>query len=66
MNFYHSRNNRCWRRKDDVAKSVPALQPLSSFDRSAELHLGPMWVRKMPRKDAQEIAMHYVERVKIP
>ncbi len=25
-----------------------------------------MWVRKMPRKKAEEIAMHYLERVRIP
>jgi len=28
--------------------------------------LAPIWVRKMPKKDAEEIAMHYLERVKIP
>ncbi len=28
--------------------------------------LAPIWVRKMPRKEAEEIAMHYLERVKIP
>ncbi len=28
--------------------------------------LAPIWVRKMPRKDAEEIAMQYLERVKIP
>ncbi len=28
--------------------------------------LAPMWVRKMPKKRAQEIAMHYLERVRIP
>src|SRR5438552_15310393 len=26
----------------------------------------PIWVRKMPKKDAEEIAMHYLKRVKIP
>ena len=30
------------------------------------LTLAPIWVRKMPRKDAEEIAMHYLKRVKIP
>jgi len=30
------------------------------------LTLGPIWVRKMPKADAQEIAMKYLERVKIP
>jgi general L-amino acid transport system ATP-binding protein len=28
--------------------------------------LTPMWVRKMPRRQAEEIAMHYLERVRIP
>jgi general L-amino acid transport system ATP-binding protein len=28
--------------------------------------LAPIWVRKMPQKQAEEIAMHYLARVKIP
>ena len=28
--------------------------------------LAPMWVRKMPKRQADEIAMHYLERVRIP
>jgi general L-amino acid transport system ATP-binding protein len=28
--------------------------------------LAPIWVRKMPKKDAEEIAMKYLARVKIP
>ena len=28
--------------------------------------LGPIWVRKMPKAEANEIAMHYLERVRIP
>ena len=28
--------------------------------------LAPIWVRKMPRKKAEEIAMHYLNKVKIP
>ena len=28
--------------------------------------LAPIWVRKMPKKDAEAIAMKYLERVKIP
>ena len=28
--------------------------------------LAPIWVRKMPKKDAEEAAMKYLERVKIP
>jgi general L-amino acid transport system ATP-binding protein len=30
------------------------------------LTLAPIWVRKMPKKDAEEIALHYLRRVKIP
>jgi general L-amino acid transport system ATP-binding protein len=30
------------------------------------LTLAPIWVRKMPKKEADEIAMHYLRRVKIP
>ncbi|MAU96931.1 MAG: ABC transporter ATP-binding protein [Fulvimarina sp.] len=28
--------------------------------------LAPIWVRKMPKKKAEEVAMHYLNRVKIP
>ena len=28
--------------------------------------LAPIWVRKMPRREAEEVAMHYLTRVKIP
>ena len=28
--------------------------------------LGPIWVRQTPKLDAEEAAMHYLERVKIP
>jgi general L-amino acid transport system ATP-binding protein len=30
------------------------------------LTLAPIWVRKLPKKDAEQAAMHYLERVKIP
>ena len=30
------------------------------------LSLAPIWVRKMPKKEAEEVAMHYLKRVKIP
>src|SRR5690606_31797857 len=30
------------------------------------LCLAPQWVRKMPRAEAEEVAMTYLERVKIP
>jgi general L-amino acid transport system ATP-binding protein len=28
--------------------------------------LAPMWVRNMPKKEAEEVAMYYLERVRIP
>jgi general L-amino acid transport system ATP-binding protein len=28
--------------------------------------LAPIWVRKMPKREAEAVAMHYLERVKIP
>ncbi|NTZ64167.1 amino acid ABC transporter ATP-binding protein [Agrobacterium tumefaciens] len=28
--------------------------------------LAPIWVRKTPRKDAEDVAMHFLEKVKIP
>ena len=28
--------------------------------------LAPIWVKKMPKREAQEVAMHYLHRVKIP
>src|SRR5258708_17859176 len=30
------------------------------------LTLAPIWVRKMPKRQAEEVAMHYLTRVKIP
>ena len=30
------------------------------------LSLGPIWVRKMPKKEAEALAMHYLEIVRIP
>jgi general L-amino acid transport system ATP-binding protein len=30
------------------------------------LTLAPIWVRKVPKKEAEEVAMHYLERVHIP
>jgi len=30
------------------------------------LTLAPIWVKKVPKKEAEEVAMHYLKRVKIP
>ncbi|ETJ34441.1 hypothetical protein Q604_UNBC11135G0001, partial [human gut metagenome] len=27
--------------------------------------LAPIWVRKMPKKEAEDLALHYLERVRI-
>jgi general L-amino acid transport system ATP-binding protein len=32
----------------------------------ANCTLAPIWVRKMPKREAEEIARHYLERVRIP
>jgi len=46
-----------------VFQSFNLFPHLSVID---NLTLAPMWVRKMPKKDAEEIAMEYLKRVKIP
>ncbi len=38
---------------------------LPSSDRVTELYPAPIWVRKMPKKEAEALAMHYLERVRI-
>ena len=30
------------------------------------LTLAPIWVKKVPKREAEEVAMHYLKRVKIP
>ena len=45
------------------------FQHFNLFPHLTILHnctLAPMWVRKMPKRQAEEIAMHYLERVRIP
>ena len=55
---------------DDVRKEVGMVfQHFNLFPHLTILEnctLGPIWVRKMPRAEAEEVAMHYLERVKIP
>jgi len=55
---------------DDVRKEVGMVfQHFNLFPHLTILEnctLGPIWVRKMPRAKAEEVAMHYLERVKIP
>jgi ABC-type branched-subunit amino acid transport system ATPase component len=40
---------------------VPALQPVSASDVLENLTLAPMWVGKMPKKEAEERAMTHAE-----
>ena len=55
---------------DDVRKEVGMVfQHFNLFPHLTimeNLTLGPIWVRKMPKAEAEDVAMHYLERVKIP
>jgi general L-amino acid transport system ATP-binding protein len=55
---------------DEIRKEVGmVLQHFNLFPHLTVLEnltLAPIWVRKMPKKDAEEAAMKYLERVKIP
>ena len=55
---------------DDVRREVGMVfQHFNLFPHLTILEnctLAPMWVRKMSKKQAAEVAMHYLERVKIP
>ncbi|PHS78992.1 MAG: ABC transporter ATP-binding protein [Rhodospirillaceae bacterium] len=58
------------KRIDEVRKEVGmCFQHFNLFPHLTVLEnctLGPIWVRKMPKKEAEDVAMHYLERVKIP
>src|SRR3546814_7657417 len=48
---------------------VMVSQPFNLFPHLTVLEnctLAPIWVRKTPKKEAEDIAMHFLERVKIP
>src|SRR6201991_3227626 len=58
------------RKIDDVRREVDMVfQHFNLFPHLTILEnctLAPIWVRKMPKKEADEIAMHFLKRVKIP
>jgi len=58
------------KRIDEVRREVGmCFQHFNLFPHLTVLQnctLAPIWVRKMPKKEAEDIAMHYLERVKIP
>ena len=55
---------------DQVRREVGMLfQNFNLFPHKTVLEnltLSPVWIRKMPLKEARELAFHYLERVKIP
>src|SRR5947209_2697302 len=58
------------KRIDEVRRDVGMVfQHFNLFPHLTVLQnctLAPIWVRKMPKKQAEEVAMHYLERVRIP
>ena len=55
---------------DDVRREVGMVfQHFNLFPHLTILEnctLAPIWVKKMQKREAQEVAMHYLDRVKIP
>jgi general L-amino acid transport system ATP-binding protein len=58
------------KRVDEIRKEVGMVfQHFNLFPHLTileNLTLAPIWVRKMSRKDAEDVAMHYLTRVRIP
>ena len=55
--------------EDPLVRSACVFQHFNLFPHLTILEnctLAPIWVRKTPKKEAEELAMHYLERVKIP
>ena len=58
------------RRVDEVRREVGMVfQSFNLFPHMSVLDnctMAPIWVRKMPKKEAEEVAMHFLTKVKIP
>ena len=58
------------KRVDEVRREIGMVfQHFNLFPHLTALEnltLAPIWVRKLPRKEAEAVAMHYLERVHIP
>ena len=58
------------RRVDEVRRDVGMVfQHFNLFPHLTALEnctLAPIWVRKMPKKEAEDVAMHFLTKVKIP
>jgi general L-amino acid transport system ATP-binding protein len=60
---------RCINRLEEHQKGhifVDGTELTNDLKKIENCTLAPIWVRKMPKKQAEEIAMHFLKRVKIP
>ncbi len=52
--------------RSEVGMCFQHFNPFPHLTIMENCTLAPIWVRKIPRKEAEETAMHYLEKVKIP